>query len=51
MRFAAACLFLLAASLPGGAGGAAPVSFVAFGDMPYCDDRDPEGCRAELARL
>ena len=50
MRLAAACLVLLAA-LPPRAGGAAPVSFVAFGDMPYCDDRDPEGCRAELGRL
>ncbi len=50
MRLAAACLVLLAA-LPLRAGGAAPVSFVAFGDMPYCDDRDPEGCRAELGRL
>ena len=50
MRLAAACLVLLAALLPQ-AGRAEPVSFVAFGDMPYCDDRDPEGCRAELARL
>jgi hypothetical protein len=50
MRLAAACFALLAA-LPLIAGRAEPVSFVAFGDMPYCDDRDPEGCRAELARL
>ncbi len=48
---AAACLVLLAASLLPAAGGAAPVSFVAFGDMPYCDDRDPEDCRAEVARV
>ncbi len=51
MRLAAACLVLLLAALLPKAGGAAPVSFVAFGDMPYCDDRDPEGCRAELVRL
>ena len=50
MRPAAACLFLLAALLPR-PGGATPFTFVAFGDMPYCDDRDPEGCRAELGRL
>jgi hypothetical protein len=48
----AACFVLLAAVLLRGPGVAAePVSFVAFGDMPYCDDRDPEGCRGELGRL
>ena len=46
----AACLVLLAATLAT-AGRAEPVTFVAFGDMPYCDDRDPEGCRAEVARV
>ena len=50
MRLAAACFVLLAALLPK-AGGAAAVTFAAFGDMPYCDDRDPDGCRGELARL
>lgn len=51
MRLAAAACLALLAALSTGAGRAEPVSFVAFGDMPYCDDRDPEGCRAELARL
>ena len=46
----AACLVLLAATLAT-AGRAEPVTFVAFGDMPYCNDRDPEGCRAEVARV
>jgi hypothetical protein len=46
-----ACLLLAAAAFLPVAGGAEPVTFVAFGDMPYCDDRDPEGCRGELARL
>ena len=49
MRFAAR-LAVLAALLPG-VGEASSSTFVAFGDMPYCDDRDPEGCRAEVARL
>ena len=50
MRLAVACFVLLAALAPR-PGEAAPVSFIAFGDMPYCDDRDPEGCRAELGRV
>lgn len=47
----AACLAFFAAILPAAASRAEPVTFVAFGDMPYCDDRDPEGCRAEVARV
>lgn len=50
MRFAVCFLLFLAAAFPVG-GRAEPFGFVAFGDMPYCDDHDPEGCRAELARL
>ena len=50
MRLAAWCLLLAAAALPT-ASEATPVSFVAFGDMPYCNDRDPEDCRTEVARL
>jgi hypothetical protein len=45
------CFALLAALLTRPGGAASPVTFVAFGDMPYCDDRDPDGCRAEIARL
>jgi len=38
--------------LLGGATAAAqPFSFATFGDMPYCNPRDPEGCRGEVARM
>jgi hypothetical protein len=46
----AACLFLFAGLLPA-AVRAERFTFAAFGDMPYCDDRDPEGCRGEVARV
>lgn len=51
MRSAVACLAVLLAAVVPALGRAEPFAFVAFGDMPYCDDRDPEGCRAEVERL
>ena len=45
-----ALLALLAALLPQAAP-AQPFAFAAFGDMPYCDPRDPAACRGELARV
>ena len=45
------CLLLATALASAAAGRADPVTFAVFGDMPYCDDRDPDGCRAETARL
>ncbi|HYZ34632.1 MAG TPA: hypothetical protein VE684_20410 [Crenalkalicoccus sp.] len=48
MRRLLAALLLL--SLPAAAQ-PLPFSFVAFGDMPYCDPRDPVGCRTEVARV
>ncbi len=51
MRWAARFALLLSVVTLPVAGRAEPVGFVAFGDMPYCDDRDPGGCRAEVARV
>lgn len=34
-----------------GAARAEPLRFVAFGDMPYCDPRNPGACPAEVARV
>ena len=47
----AACLVLLLAALPSAAARAEPFAFAAFGDMPYCDGRDPDGCPGEVARV
>lgn len=48
-RLAVLCLGLLCAAPA--AAQPAPFAFAAFGDMPYCDTRDPAGCPAEVARV
>lgn len=50
MRLPALFAVLAGLLLPGTAP-AQPFTFAAFGDMPYCNPRDPEGCRGELARV
>lgn len=45
-----ACLVVLALLTPG-AGRAQPVTFAAFGDMPYCRAEAPERCPAEEGRV
>lgn len=46
-----ALLAILAGLLLPGAAPARPFTFAAFGDMPYCNPQDPEGCRGGLARI
>lgn len=43
-------LLLLALLFPPQAG-AEPLTFAAYGDMPYCDRGQPAGCGAEVARV